>query len=129
MTKQFPDPPHYPPYSAWSDPTIHVTVTQEPPEEHHWNFSWLQIGKNLGAASCAFVPANLWASALHDVEHQQSAHGAWFMGGALLTVTLIRFVQGRGFFNRTVLWIAVLGLFLALPVFSTVVDVMTGGGR
>ncbi|MGA5121306.1 hypothetical protein [Streptomyces pseudogriseolus] len=66
---------------------------------------------------------------LHDVEREQSAGAAWVLGGFVLAVGVIRFVQYRGFFNRFLVWTGVLGLFLALPVFRTVVDIMTGGGR
>jgi hypothetical protein len=132
MTEKIPDPPNYPPYGsgpAWTEPEIHVHFTPESEPASRWDFSWLQVGKNLGAAACAWVPANIWAATLHNVEAQQSASGAWVMGGVLLTVAVVRFVQHHGFFNRFLVWTGVLGLFLALPVFATVVDVMTGGAR
>ncbi|MFF3558950.1 hypothetical protein ACFYXS_02760 [Streptomyces sp. NPDC002574] len=122
-----PDPPEPSGYAAWTEPEIHVHLTHT--EESRWDFSWMKIGKNLGAATAAFIPANIWASALHDVQREQSIEGAWFMAGAGLVIALVRFAHHRGFFSRTLLWIAVLGGFLALPVFSSVVDIMTGGGR
>ncbi|MBL1104925.1 hypothetical protein JK361_10015 [Streptomyces sp. 5-8] len=108
---------------------VHVRFTHDEPEKSRWDWSWLQLGKNLGAIGCAWIPANIWAVTLNDVQCEQSAAGAWVMGGALLTVTVIRFIQYRGFLNRFFVWTAVLGMVLALPVFTAVVDVMTGGGR
>ncbi|MDX3712753.1 hypothetical protein PV733_28200 [Streptomyces europaeiscabiei] len=127
-----PDPPNYPPYSsgpAWTEPEVHIHFTTEEAEGSRWDFSWVQPGKNLGAIACAWIPANIVAATLNDVEREQSASGAWVMGGFFLTVAGIRFVQHRGFFNRFLIWTGVLGLVLALPVFTAVVDVMTGGGR
>ncbi|WP_424570803.1 hypothetical protein [Streptomyces sp. CH-036] len=132
MTEKIPDPPNYPPYSsgpAWTEPEIHLHFTPETEPASRWDLSWLQIGKNLGAIACAWIPANIWAATLHDVQREQSASATWVMGGVLLTVAVIRLVQHRGFFNRFLVWTGVLGLFLALPVFKAVVDVMTGGGR
>jgi hypothetical protein len=108
---------------------VHVHFTSDEPEKRRWDFSWIQPAKNLGAIACAWVPANIWAATLNDVQREQAAAGAWVMGGFVLTVTVIRFVQHRGFFNRFCVWAAVLGMVLALPVFTAVVDVMTGGGR
>ncbi|MGW4437034.1 hypothetical protein ACWELO_14925 [Streptomyces sp. NPDC004596] len=108
---------------------VHVHFTSDEPEMSRWDWSWLQIGKNLGALACAWVPATIWAATLHDVQRGQSAGGAWVMRRVVLTVTVIRFVQHRGFFNRFFVWTAVLGVVLALPVFKAVVTVMTGGGR
>ncbi|WP_216586849.1 hypothetical protein [Streptomyces brasiliscabiei] len=124
-----PDPPNYPPYSAgWTPPDVHVHFAEEP-QESRWDFSWVQPGKNLGAIACAWIPANIVAATLNDVEREQSAGGAWFMGGFFLMVAVIRLAQHRGFFNRFLVWTATLGLVLALPDFTAVVDVMTGGGR
>ncbi|MFE6627367.1 hypothetical protein ACFVNB_08985 [Streptomyces rochei] len=108
---------------------VHVHFTHDEPEKSRWDWSWIQPGKNLGALACAWIPANIWAATLGDVQREQSTEGAWAMGGFLLLVAVIRFIQHRGFFNRFLVWTGVLGLFLALPVFRAVVDVMTGGGR
>ncbi|ROP53294.1 hypothetical protein [Streptomyces sp. PanSC9] len=108
---------------------VHVHFTNDKYTENRWDFSWIQPAKNLGALACAWVPANLWAATLLDVQREQSAEGAWVMGGVVLTVAVIRFVQHRGFLNRFFVWTTVLGMVLALPVFKAVVDVMTGGGR
>ncbi|MGW3305904.1 hypothetical protein ACWDG9_04865 [Streptomyces sp. NPDC001073] len=126
-----PEPPNYPPYNpSWTPPEVHVHFTPESePATSRWDFSWVQPGKNLGAIACAWVPASMWAATLHDVQREQSASGAWVMGGLALTVAVIRFVQHHGFFNRFLVWTGVLGLFLALPVFGTVVEIMTGGAR
>lgn len=120
-----------PPRDGWTDSETHVHVhfTHDEPEESRRDWSWLQVGKNLGAIVCAWVPANVWAATLNDIEREQGAGGAWVMGGVLLGVAVIRFVQHRGFLNRFFVWTGVLGLVLALPVFAAVVDVMTGGGQ
>ncbi|WP_327131995.1 hypothetical protein OG311_13475 [Streptomyces sp. NBC_01343] len=120
-----PDPPN----SAWPEPEIHVHVTPEKDADGGWDFSWIQPWTNTWTAALAFAPANLWASVIHDVHITQSLSGAWFMAGAGVTVSGIRFAQNRAWTRRTVLWIAVLGGFLSLPAFSTVVDAVTGGGR
>ncbi|MDC2953367.1 hypothetical protein PO587_02735 [Streptomyces gilvifuscus] len=133
MTDKIPDPPDYPPYSTgWGGPEethVHVHLTQDEPETKRWDLSWIQPGKNLGAIGCAWIPANIWAATLNDVTREQGVSGAWVMGGFALTVAVIRLVQNRRFFHRFLVWTAVLGMVLALPVFTTVVDVMTGGGR
>ncbi|MEV1096466.1 hypothetical protein AB0I87_13475 [Streptomyces sp. NPDC049952] len=124
-----PPPPNYPPNSAWTEPEIHVHFAPEPAEESRWDFSWIQPWTNTWTATLAFVPASLWASVIHDVHEVQSLGGAWFMAGAGLAIAVARFVQKRSWPRRTLVWIAVLGAFLSLPVFSTLVDVMTGGAR
>lgn len=110
-------------------PETHVHVHFDEPKESRWDWSWLQLGKNLGALACAWIPANVWAATLHDVQREQSTEGAWVMGGVVFAVTVIRFVQHRGFLNRFFVWTTGLGMVLALPVFTSVVIVMTGGGR
>ncbi|MET9510777.1 hypothetical protein ABZX62_20345 [Streptomyces flavidovirens] len=124
-----PPPPNYPPYNAWAEPEIHVHLTSETAEESRWDFGWIQPWTNTWTAALAFVPANLWASVITDVRVTQSLGGAWVIGGVGFTVAVVRFVQQRTWPRRTLLWIAVLGAFLALPVFSSLVTVMTGGGR
>ncbi|MEU6449618.1 hypothetical protein [Streptomyces sp. NPDC046979] len=108
---------------------VHVHFTQDEPEKSRWDWSWIQPGKNLGALACAWIPSNIWAATLHDVDREQGPEAAWVMGGFILTVAVIRLVQNHRFFNRFLVWAAALGMVLALPVFRTVVDVMTGGGR
>lgn len=125
-----PEPPNYPPYASWSpDPEVHVHITTDKPEEPRWDFSWLNIPTNLWTAALAFVPANLWAKVLHDIATQQGSDGAWFMGAAGVLATAVRFGQRRTWTRRTMLWIALLGCVFALPVFSAMVNVLTGGGR
>ncbi|KAA0924264.1 hypothetical protein [Streptomyces apricus] len=106
MTEKIPGPPNYP---SWTppEPEVHIHLTAEEPQESRWDLSWIQPGKNLGAIACAWVPANLWAATLHDVDREQGPEGAWVMGGFLLAVAVIRLVQNHRFLNRTVVWIAV----------------------
>jgi len=118
-------------YASWgAEPTnIHVTVTTEKPEEPAWDWSWLNLWTNSWTAALGFWPGAIWARVLGDVHAQQSLDGAWFMGGASVLVTAVRFGQRRSWIRRTVLWIAVLGCIFALPVFDAMVNVLTGGGR
>lgn len=125
-----PEPPNYPPYASWSpDPEVHVHITTDKPEEPAWDWSWMQLTTDAWTAALAFIPANIWAKVLHDVATQQGLDGAWFMGGASILVTAVRFGQRRNWMRRTMLWIAVLGCIFALPVFDAMVHVLTGGGR
>lgn len=124
-----PEPPNYPPYASWSEPEVHVHITPEKPEEPGWDFSWMQLSTNAWTAALAFIPANIWAKVLNDVHTQQDLSGAFFMAGAAVVVTSVRFYQRRNWMRRTMLWIAVLGAVFALPVFSAMVHVLTGGGQ
>jgi hypothetical protein len=110
-------------------PDIHVYFTTDKPEEPHWDFSWMQLSTNAWTAALAFIPANIWAKVLNDVHTQQDLSGAFFMAGAGVVVTVTRFVQKRTWTRRTLVWISVLGAIFALPVFSAMVHVLTGGGR
>jgi hypothetical protein len=108
---------------------LHVTVTTEEPEEPRWDFSWLNIPANAWTALLGFWPGVIWARVLHDVLTEQNASGAWFMAGSAIVVTGIRFYQRRTWTRRTLLWAAVLGCALSLPIFDGLVHVLTGGGR
>jgi hypothetical protein len=110
-------------------PDIHIHFTADKPEEPRWDFSWMNLSTNVWTAALAFVPANIWARVLHDVHVQQGLAGAFFMAGAAVTATGVRFAQKHAWTRRTLLWIAVLGAVFALPVFAAMVDLLTGGGR
>lgn len=125
-----PDPPNYPPYASWGpEPEIHVHVTTEKADEARWDFAWLHLPANLWTAALGFWPGAIWARVLGDVHEQQSLAGAWFMGGAGVVVAVTRFVQRRTWSRRTAVWIAVIGVILALPAFTSVVNILTGGVR
>lgn len=128
-----PEPPYYPPYAPWGpEPEVHVTVITEAPEkpaEPRWDFSWLHVSTNLWTALLAFWPGTVWARVLHDVLTEQDASGAWTMAGAAVLVAGIRFYQLRTWTRRTLLWAAVIGCALSLPVFEGLVTALTGGAR
>jgi hypothetical protein len=127
------EPSNYPPYASWSpDPEVHVHITTEAaekPQEPAWDWSWMQLTTNAWTAALAFIPANIWAKVLNDVHTQQDPSGAFFMAGAAVVVTSVRFYQRRNWMRRTLVWVAVLGAVFALPVFTAMVHVLTGGGR
>lgn len=134
MSENAAPPPDYPPpYAPWGPALeVHVTVTTEAPEkpaEPRWDFSWLNFPTNAWTALLGFWPGTVWARVLNDVLIEQDASGAWTMAGAAIVVTGLRFYQVRTWTRRTLLWAAVLGCALSLPIFDGLVHVLTGGGR
>ncbi|WP_413757189.1 hypothetical protein [Streptomyces sp. MMBL 11-3] len=122
-----PPRPDYPPYYASPpEPTVHVHLTQEEPQEPGWDFSWLQLGRNVQALAISLVTAPWWAAALRDVLEKQGAEGAWFMGWAAFGAALLFDHARQRLLTRVLVWTSLLGAAGALPVVSELVHVMTG---
>ncbi|MET7347446.1 hypothetical protein [Streptomyces mirabilis] len=122
-----PPRPDYPPYSAgWTPTEVHVHLTTEQPEESRWDFHWLQLGKNTKCLLVSVITAPWWAGALRDVRTEQGQPGAWFMAGAAICAALWFDRSRQRFVTRVLVWTAALGAVGALPLFSTLVRLMTG---
>ncbi|MFI6606871.1 hypothetical protein [Streptomyces sp. NPDC050507] len=123
-----PPPPNYPP-SVGPQQAPEVTVvlqTEVMPEPARWDWTWLQISRNTKCLVVSVVTAPMWAAALGDVRTEQHEPGAWFMAGAAVCVALWLDHRRKGFLTRVLVWTTALGAFGALPVFSTLVTLMTG---
>ncbi|MFI2757815.1 hypothetical protein ACH5A3_02895 [Streptomyces echinatus] len=108
------------------EPTIHVTVVQQQPEEKRWDWTWLQFGRNTKAVLLSVVTAPWWAAGLQDVRESQHQPGAWFMAGAAFCAALWLDHTRQRFVTRVLVWTTALGAAGALPVFSELVRLMTG---
>ncbi|MFJ3665051.1 hypothetical protein ACIPSE_01205 [Streptomyces sp. NPDC090106] len=126
MTEKIPDPPNYSSGPTWTEPEIHVHFTPENEPVSRWDFTWLQIGQNTKAIAVSIVVAPWWAAALRSVHDEQGLAGAWFMAFAGIGVMIFFDHARQRFMTRALAWVAVLGAVEALPVFSTIVHLLTG---
>ncbi|MFD8072177.1 hypothetical protein ACFV3E_05940 [Streptomyces sp. NPDC059718] len=120
-----------PPEPTLIQPEVHVhfvqpTVQLPEPAESRWNFAWLQPTRNAKCMALAVVTAPWWAAALRDLHQDQSIEGAWVMAGAAFVATYWLDRRRGAWWTRVLVWTATFGAFGALPVFSTLVRIMTG---
>jgi hypothetical protein len=128
---------------------VHVTVTfdqggplvpADPPPGPRW-WSRIRIGYNIALAVLSLTLAGPWAHVLTSVRDEESLAGAWVM--ALIPLTILAVIDNakraeaaganpdlwapkwRAAIARFLLWAAVIGTLLALPV-TTLVYVLTG---
>lgn len=125
---------------------VHVTVTVDqggslPPEDPRPRW-WTRIrwGYNLALAALSLTLAGPWAQLLTTVRDEASLAGAWVM--ALIPLAVLAFLDNaragaartspdlwapkwRAALTRLLLWAAVLGTVLALPI-TTLVYALTG---
>lgn len=140
-----PPPPAPPPPPV--DVYVHVTVDPggalapvDPPPGPRW-WQRIRIAYNTGLAVLSLILAGPWARLLTTVRDEESLAGAWVM--ALIPLVIIAFVDNarraeaagahpdlwapkwRAALARFLLWAAVIGTVLALPI-TTLVYALTG---
>lgn len=139
--------PSGPPPAVPVDVHVHVTVDhggpllpEDPEHGPHW-WSRIRIGYNLALAVLSLTLAGPWAALLTSVRDEESLAGAWVMAAVPLLV--LAFADNtyrvtaagahpdlwapkiRAACARLLLWAAVIGTCLALPI-TTLVYALTG---
>lgn len=117
---------------------IEVTLTHPEPDPPTWA-ERLQLWRNLRCCAAAFVPASVWATALHECWKQGGIDGAWVLASAAIGITAAYDQRRRGrapatpgdrgrgtWLTRTLLCTALIAPTMGLPIVRTIAYIVTG---